>query len=408
MTTDNIYHSTYTLLGRWYDGSHTVSVTVAGNRARVESVVPADDRSSGDAWWAPGFFDTQLNGYAGLDYSGAEITPLDTETLIDRLYRSGTTQHCPTIITSSQERICRNLETIAAIAASSLRVDAAIPGIHIEGPYISEHDGPRGAHDRRYIRDPDPVELREWVAVGGGKLAVVTLAPERHGAIRAIEFLRSEGVRVAIGHTAADRDTIRRAVEAGATHSTHLGNGSHATIPRLHNYLWTQLADDRLTAGVIADGFHLPPDALRSFVRAKTPARIVAVSDAAPVAGYEPGAYRWGDIDVAVGADGHVSLAGTPFLAGAGHLLDRGIARLLSDTDMTVREAVDSCTRNAAAAVGRPRPSVDTLPSSDVTPTALTRFRWNGTDTNIDVTHTVVDGELVYCGHDATIERVEQ
>ncbi len=115
----------------------------------------------------------------------------------------------------------------------------------------------------------------------------------------------SSGVAVAIGHTAADAAAIRRAVDAGASISTHLGNGSHPQLPRLRNYLWEQLACDDLTAGLIPDGFHLPEAVMRVFARAKGLERIFLVSDVGSCAGLPPGRYRWDRIEVEVCADGH-------------------------------------------------------------------------------------------------------
>src|SRR5207248_2337185 len=149
----------------------------------------------------------------------------------------------------------------------------AVAGIHLEGPYISAEDGPRGAHARRHVRPPDWDEFRRLQDASGGRVRLLTLAPEHDGAVHFIERLTAAGVVVALGHTAASGERIRDAVRAGARLSTHLGNGSHAVLPRHPNYLWEQLADDGLWASVICDGHHLPPSVVRCVVRVKTPAR---------------------------------------------------------------------------------------------------------------------------------------
>jgi len=381
--------------GRWYTGEFVVRLSRRSDA--TYGVVGADD-SDGESgvWWAPGFIDLQVNGFGGVDYSGESVAAGDVDAVIGALATAGTTRHVPTIITNSQERICANLEALHAAAAADPRRRAAIVGLHVEGPYISSEDGPRGAHDPEFVRDPDWGEVSEWIAAAGGDLVMVTLAPERKGAVRLIERLVEAGVVAAIGHTAAEAGDIRRAVDAGARVSTHLGNGSHAVLPRLENYLWTQLSEDRLTAGLITDGFHLPADAMRAIVRAKGAGRVILVSDAAPLAGTAPGRKKWGAMDVEVHEDGHVSLAGTPFLAGAGHLLDHNIARAVGYSDLSLQEAIDSCTSRPTELFSIPD-YYGTSGTGGVSRCRdLVRFQWVTGEGSLGVTHTIRAGELVY------------
>ena len=277
-----------------------------------------------------------------------------------------------TIITSPADRILRNLATLAAALRRSDDLDAAIPCIHIEGPFISAEDGPRGAHDAAYVRDPDTGELAEWHAAAEGRLRLVTLAPERKGVVAFIERARELGVAVAIGHTAADGAAIRRAVEAGARISTHLGNGSHPALPRLRNYLWEQLAADDLVAGLIPDGFHLPAPVMRVFARAKGLERIFLVSDAGSCAGLPPGRYRWDRIEVEVHPDGHLALAGTSLLAGAGHLLDWGLPHFADAAGISLADAVRLATASPARVFGLADPKDSLAPGR---PADLVLFR---------------------------------
>src|SRR5207253_11232822 len=113
-----------------------------------------------------------------------------------------------------------------------------------------------------------------------------------------IETLAGEGIVVALGHHAGSGDDIRRAVDAGARHCTHLGNGAHAQLPRHPNYIWEQLAEDRLTAGIIADGHHLPPSVVKCIARAKGAERLALVSDAIALGGLPPGRYSDGRHEV--------------------------------------------------------------------------------------------------------------
>jgi len=226
---------------------------------------------------------------------------------------------------------------------------------------------------------------------------IVTLAPELPGATLVIEALVGAGVTVALGHTAASRDEIRAAVDAGARLSTHLGNGSSATLPRLDNHIWSQIAEDRLWASLIADGYHVPPDALRAMVRGKTPSRVLLVSDVAPVAGLAPGPTRWGPFDVEVHPDGHVSLSGTPYLAGAGHLLDRCVAQAVKNSDMTLGDAVDACTFRVAEITGDGRCDV-MMGNRGGTFRDLIRFVWNPGDDILRITDVIRSARILESG----------
>lgn len=388
--------------GRWVldvDATGDVRLVPATSSPRSSASSPhvaihGSAEAEETAWWAPGFTDIQVNGYGGVDYSGGELTADDIRSVIAALAAAGTTMHVPTIITNSQERICRNLETLAGAIESDGTIAAAIGGIHVEGPYISAEDGPRGAHDVAYVRDPDWNEVSEWIAASRGHLRVVTLAPERSGAIRLIERLRAEGIAVAIGHTAATTADIRRAVAAGASLSTHLGNGSHAMLPRLDNYLWAQLAADDLTAGLITDGFHLPPPVMSTMYRAKGADRILLVSDAAPFAGLPPGTKSWGNITVEIYDDGHIGLAGTPFLAGAGHLLDRCIAQAVLHTEMSLAEAIRSASEIPARFIARQ--SIPVLGGDPAQWRSFVRFLWASGMNELRVTHTVRDNQIIF------------
>jgi N-acetylglucosamine-6-phosphate deacetylase len=297
---------------------------------------------------SPGFLDIQVNGYMGNDYSLEDFSIDQLVKIISHLNRSGTTQHVPTIITSPKERILRNLRIICQAMRDSEDIAHAIAGIHLEGPFISPKDGPRGAHSAAYVRPPDVNEFKQWQEAAEGRIMIVTLSPEWEGAIEFIKAVSSSGVTAAIGHTAATPDQIRAAVDAGARLSTHLGNASHPMIPRLRNYIWEQLAEDRLMAGIICDGFHLPKSVVQVFMRAKGLDRLILVSDAAYLGGLKPGLYQWNDVDVQVFDDGHLGLPETEALAGAAHLLDWDITRFMEFTGYGLRETIPLCTQNPA------------------------------------------------------------
>ncbi len=342
---------------------------------------------------SPGFMDTQVNGYAGLDYSSKNLEQGGVIKITDMLAASGTSHHFPTIVTSSQELIIKNLTTIARTIADHPGISAAIPGIHIEGPYISSEDGPRGAHNLRFIRKPDYTEFTEWQGAADGRIRQITIAPELPGALDFIKQVSSKGVVVSLGHTAADPEIIRKAVKAGASMSTHLGNGSHGMIPRLKNYIWEQLASDELSASIIADGFHLPPAVVKVILRAKTPDRLILVSDIAVLGGMKPGIQKWGDIEVEVFKDGHLGLAGTEYLAGSGHLLDHSLAWLMNKLNLSPGEAVTLCTSNPQR-LFFPSNSIPKLNPGNTAD--LTLFNWERGNTQIEVLTTWCQGRRVY------------
>src|SRR5207302_1455446 len=164
---------------------------------------------------------------------------------------------------------------------------------------------------------------------------------EHGGALAFIERLTSSGVVVALGHTGADGPRIRDAIRAGARLSTHLGNGSHAVLPRHPNYIWEQLAADELWASIIADGHHLPPAVVRCILRVKTPARTVLTCDASPLAGLPPGRYREWEQDFEVLPEGKVVVPGTDYLGGSGAFTDTCVGNVVRLGGVSLQDAVD-------------------------------------------------------------------
>jgi N-acetylglucosamine-6-phosphate deacetylase len=378
-----------------YTGIDCFSGKPVSIRAEGASIVSAAAAAGegGLPFIAPGFFDLQLNGYAGVDYSDPGLEGRGVEAVVKAIAKSGTTRHLATIITAPRETISRNCAVIAAAAGSSALARAGLAGIHVEGPFISPEDGARGAHDPKHLRKPDFEEFLEWQDRAEGLVRVVTVAPELEGCLGFIEKISERGVVASIGHTSATPKQIREAVLAGARLSTHLGNGSHGLLPRTRNYLWEQLASDELAASIIADGFHLPDSALRVFGRAKPEGRLILISDANHLAGGSPGLKSWGDTKVEVHPDGHISLAGTEFLAGAGHLLDRGIAQYLRAGGLGLGEAVAACTRNPLRLLGLGEAWGRLEPGS---PAHLVLFRLRPGAEALEVEACVVGGEELY------------
>lgn len=342
--------------GKLCDTGEVVTLTLAGGRiAGFSREVAEADLGGADVWLAPAFLDLQVNGFGGHDFNlgawgdegevSSELLPI-----FDLAARAGTAALCPTITTNGREAMIAALQAIAALVEQDRSLRHAVPGIHVEGPYIADEDGPRGAHPLEHVRDPSWEEFQAFQEAAGGLIRIVTLAPERRGALRFIEQLTEAGVVVALGHTGAEPEVIRDAVLAGAQMSTHLGNGSHALVRRHSNYIWEQLACDGLHASIIADGHHLPPSVLQTFARTKGAERLVLVSDAISLGGLPPGLYAGGVRQVL--PSGKVVVAGTPYLSGAGHLLDTCIPHVVRHTDLTLAQAVRSATEIPAQLLG--------------------------------------------------------
>ena len=304
------------------------------------------------AFIAPGFIDLQINGFAGVDYNSASSTHEQISQSIRAMFACGVTRFFPTVITGSPDKMSAALRNLAN-AKESIAEGPAMEAFHLEGPYISPEDGPRGAHPARSVRPPDLEEFRRFQGDDArGNIRLVTLSPEWPHAPRFIEAITREGVVASIGHTRASAAQISDAVSAGATLSTHLGNGADAMLPRHPNYLWEQLADDRLAASFIVDGFHLPSSFLNVALRAKGLERSLLVTDAVMPAGCSPGPYRLGEVNVELHAEGSVRLAGGTRLAGSALMMHHAVANVMKTAGLSLRDAIALATRNPAR-VGR-------------------------------------------------------
>ena len=369
----------------------TGSVITAVAPAEPDLADRHDTLGGPDVMVCPALFDIQVNGYGGHDLNADEPHPEAVAAVVARLNEVGVGLYCPTVGTAPHEVMASRLRAIAD-ACGDERVAAGTVAVHLEGPYISAEDGPRGAHSPAHVCDPDWDRFRQLQDAAGGRIGLVTLAPERRGAIRFTERLVEAGIVAAIGHTAADAAHVRDAVKAGARLATHLGNGAHALLPRHPNYIWEQLAQDALWASIIADGHHLPQSVVKCMIRAKGLERTILISDAVLYAGLEPGDYERDGRVVQVTADGKVQLKGTPFLAGATVDLGRGVANAVSFAGISLPEAVRMATLNPARLMGID----DRFGTVEVGKEAsLLLFRWDERGAQMEVLHTLVRGEVV-------------
>lgn len=342
------------LIGRHFATAQPIAVEITSSKIVRVDPIPVDSFPVDAPWIAPGLVDLQVNGYAQRDFSDPSRAAEDVSRLSLAMDRFGVTQYCATVTTNHHDAMCRALRTIAAACEADRRVSQRMVGIHLEGPYVSAEDGPRGLISPDAVRPPDYDEFQRLQDAAAGRIRLVTLAPEYKQAPAFIERVVATGVVVAIGHTAAHGKAITAAVDAGARLSTHLGNGTHERLRRHPNYLWDQLAEDRLWASIIADGHHLPASVVKAFVRAKSPERCILVSDLAGVAGTAPGTYRsfrLGDVEVL--DDGRIVCAGKRnVLAGASQPLSVGISNVMRFAGVSLEQAITMASIRPAELVG--------------------------------------------------------
>jgi N-acetylglucosamine-6-phosphate deacetylase len=385
------------IYGRSYKSGKPVRIELAGGviKSIEETAEKSTEETSGvkasKYLIAPGLTDLQVNGYAGFDLNTDPLLPATVRDISVKLWSEGVTTFFPTIITNSCENILSYVRAIAEACQLFPEASTAVGGIHLEGPFISPDDGARGAHPAEHVRPPDWDLFSRWQEACGGMIRIITLSPEWPGAADFIRRASESGVTAAIGHTAATPEQIREAVAAGATLSTHLGNGSHQMLPRHRNYIWEQLAADELYATMISDGFHLPDSLMKVFLRTK-PGHMILVSDATGLTGMPPGDYNTHiGGQVTLTQAGKLHMRGNPdMLAGSGKSLIHCVETLASKGLATLAEALDMAGRIPYRVAGLPGEAV--LSNGGVADLVLIR---EGND-GLRVVRTIKAGKTVF------------
>jgi N-acetylglucosamine-6-phosphate deacetylase len=337
------------LNGKLIGDDQIITLHIEGEKiSRVEPFRKREelDKTDSDLYIALGFFDPQVNGFAGIDFNDKGLTPGDVHRAARAISATGVTTFFPTLITTSFERLIHQLKILnEAIERDSL-VSKVCKGIHLEGPYISSKEGPRGVHPLQFVRSPQWDEFERFQEACGGRIKLITLAPEREGSLDFIKKAVSKRVVVAIGHTEASEDILEAAYEAGAKLSTHLGNGMGNCFARHRNPFQKQLAMDGLMASIITDGIHLPDYVIKNIVKAKGLERILLCTDAISAAAQPPGKYRLADLEVEAGEDGRTRLVGTDFLAGSTLSMPKAITNIIKFTGIDLGTAIKMVTEN--------------------------------------------------------------
>ncbi len=272
-----------------------------------------------------GLFDLQVNGYAGVDFNDPALTAAGLDHALEAMLAAGVTQCLPTLITGLPSELHERFVALDRAVRESRLGRRMVPGYHLEGPFLNSEEGFRGCHPGQAMQDADPALVANLQAAIELPILLVTLAPERAGAIDLTSKLTEEGRVVSIGHSSAGYAEVAAATAAGLSMSTHLGNGLPQLMPKLNNSLMAQLASRELVACLIADGHHLTPEALKAVINLKGADNCILVTDAVSAAGAKPGPYSLAGMHVLRTQEGAVVQPGHEGLFGSALCLDDAI-----------------------------------------------------------------------------------
>lgn len=296
-----------------------------------------DESPEGNLYVGPGLVDLQINGFAGVDFNTFPIDELGFLKTIDALVKVGVTSFFPTVITNSDTSILSLLKNINKLCLQNPVINSFVGGIHLEGPFISPVDGAKGAHDHRHIKAPDWDLFEKFQEASGNRIKIITISPEWDNVTDFIKKCVANNVIVSLGHTIASEEQIRAATIAGASMSTHLGNGAPLSLPRNSNFIFEQLANDQLTASIIADGYHLPDSFLKIVLKTKQD-RAILVSDSTMFAGMKSGVY-----------ESHIG--GKVFLEDGGRLSIYNNNKILAGSAVSILDCVNKLLKNNLASL---------------------------------------------------------
>jgi N-acetylglucosamine-6-phosphate deacetylase len=292
-------------------------VRLAWEAGAIVALDPSPAPPPENTWLAPGIFDLQINGYGGIDFQQDNLTLAELLGATRQLLAAGCTRFLLTLITDSWPKLTARLRHLRDLRRQSAELQSAIAGWHVEGPFLSTEEGFHGAHNPNLMLDPTPAHIRELRAITESDPLLLTIAPERPGALEAVALAKSLGIKTSLGHTNAPAEILRKAVAAGATAFTHLGNGCPRELDRHDNIVWRALDTAGLTVGLIPDQIHVSPVLFRLIHRVLDAKSIYYTTDAMSAAGAGPGSYKFGALELQVGADQVVRQPGKTNFAGS-------------------------------------------------------------------------------------------
>jgi len=303
---------------------------------------------------APGLFDNQVNGFAGISFTfgGGTLSGDDVKKATEELWKAGVTTYLPTLTTNSHELLLKNFSVLGKLKDDPALL-GSIPGFHLEGPFISPVDGYRGAHPLMHVRKPDWKEFLTLNKAAGNGIIHVTIAPEVEGAMDFIDKCKAAGIVVALGHHNGNAQQVTEAIDRGARIATHLGNGCANMINRHINPLWPQLSDDRLMISIIGDGFHLNPEEIRVFYKVKGPEKTIITSDVTSFASLNPGKYITEEGEtIELTPEGMLRYPAQNVLYGSASPVKKGVVNVMKVTGCSLAEAIRMTSFNPAKLYG--------------------------------------------------------
>jgi len=377
------------------EGNRVLSVGSAGD-FRDEQ---AERMNFDENFLLPGFVDIHVHGGGGKDTMDGSTESL--RTIVETHAKGGTTSLLPTTLTAPMEDIKKVIKVVSEMMKESEPIGSRILGVHLEGPYFSPEQA--GAQNPEYLKNPSINEIKELVEIENGIVKRVSLAPELPGALEVMRYLRKEGILVSIAHSNASYSDVVKAVEAGASHVTHIYSGM-STVRRIRSYrisgvIESALLMDELTVEMIADGHHLPPSLMKLILKCKGLGNVCAITDAMPAAGLGPGRYSLGGLDVIVENDvpdeyeikppGFVAkLSNGQAFAGSSALMIDVFKVLVKITGLQIQDASKLMSYNPARFVGvdHERGSISAGKYADIVVV----------DEDLNLLMTMVEGKIVF------------
>jgi N-acetylglucosamine-6-phosphate deacetylase len=332
--------------GILYSDGKPVSINIVNGKIAGIKHLP-EDNSKPKIYVAPGLIDIQINGYMGVDFSDQNLKIEDLRKATRSLRKLGITTFLPTVVPNERSHMKRSFQLLSEMLKDE-EIGMSIPGFHLEGPYISPVQGYRGAHLEKYIRQPDWEEFSEFLDAAQNRIKLITLAPEVKDAIPFIRKCKEKGLVVSLGHHNGNAEEIESAANAGASLSTHLGNGCANMIDRHLNPLWPQLANDKLTASIIVDGFHLTKEEVKCFYKMKGPEKTILISDAVDLAGLAPGEYTRREKKLVLTPENVVRFPAENVLAGAATPISICVGNMMKYTGCGLAKAIQMASTNPA------------------------------------------------------------
>jgi N-acetylglucosamine-6-phosphate deacetylase len=302
---------------------------------------------------SPAYIDLQVNGYGGVDFQLDAITPEAMRHACERLRADGVAGILATVVTEDLTLMANRLRRLVEFRERDPLVRDVVIGLHIEGPFISPHDGYRGAHPRDAVREADRDNMKRLLDAAGGLTRLVTLAPEMDPGMATTRLVAGQGIRVSAGHTNATMDQLHAAIDAGLSMFTHLGNGCPMLMHRHDNIIQRALSlSDRIWPMFIADGAHVTFPALRNYLKASDPARTIVVTDAVTPAGQGPGRFKFGRWDIVIGDDLTIRAPDGSHLIGSAMTMPQAVHRLVQHVGLTSEQATQLTATNPRNAIG--------------------------------------------------------